>query len=86
VSEKQKVVEYLVNPTLPIPSHKKICIELMDEMLFNAFGFHFLEPIEIERSVVKVIPKLHSVRKTSMVVQSPHVNPHPLAPTGRSAN
>lgn len=58
----------------------------MDEILFNSFGIHFLEPIEKERSVVKVIPKLHSVRKTSMVVQSPHVNPHPLAPTGRSAN
>lgn len=32
-----------------MPPHKKICIEIMDEIINKAFGVHFLEPISIER-------------------------------------
>lgn len=46
--------------------HKKICIELMDEIVFKAFGSHFLEPITIERTVSKVIPQMHSRRSTNI--------------------
>lgn len=63
IEEKQEFVEYGVPDVIPIPAHKKLCIELMDEIVYKALGVHFLEPIQKERTVVKVVPKIQSVRK-----------------------
>lgn len=76
--EKASLIDHLVPVSIPIPTHKKICIELMDEIIFKVCGSHFLEPIQTERTVVKVMPKIQSIRTTSMVIQNPHVNPKPL--------
>lgn len=86
MKEKAKFLEYLVPQSIPIPPHKKMCIELMDEILNLALGIHFLEPIAVEKQLVKVLPKVQSIRTTSMVVQSPHVNPKPLPPRGLPAH
>jgi hypothetical protein len=37
-------------------THKKICMELMDEIIFSLTGQHFLEPIATERIIFKVLP------------------------------
>jgi hypothetical protein len=66
--DQAKFVEYLVPATIPMPAHKKICIELMDEIINNAFGVHFLEPIAIERQVTKIVPKITSIRTSNFVV------------------
>jgi hypothetical protein len=65
IEEKREFVEYAVPDVIPIPKHKKVCIELMDEILFSAIGVHFLEPIPKERTIVKVVPKYQSVRAAS---------------------
>lgn len=79
-------MEYLVPQSIPIPQHKKMCIEIMDEILNNALGIHFLEPIAVEKQIVKVLPKVQSIRTTSMVVQHQNVNPKPLPPRGLPAH
>lgn len=56
VEDKQRFVEHLVPDCIPMREHKKICIELMDEVIFKICGSHFLEPITTERTVVKVVP------------------------------
>lgn len=79
-------MDYLVPQSIPIPQHKKMCIEIMDEILNNALGIHFLEPIAVEKQIVKVLPKVQSIRTTSMVVQHQNVNPKPLPPRGLPAH
>ena len=65
IEDKHKVVEHLVPDSIPMRPHKKICIELMDEIVFKAIGSHFLEPITIEKTVSKVVPQMHSRRSTN---------------------
>lgn len=45
-----------------MPDHKKIAIELMDEILSKALGIHFLEPIAGEKTIYKVVPQIQSRR------------------------
>jgi hypothetical protein len=53
---------------MPIADHKKICIEIMDEILADAFGIHFLEPISNTKTIIKVIPHIVSRRNHSLIV------------------
>ena len=56
-----------MSESIPMADHKKICIELIDEILANTFGIHFLEPISNEKTIIKVIPQIVSRRKHSLI-------------------
>ena len=62
-------MQYLVPSGLPIPESTKAVVEILDELLFKGLGVHFLEPIAVQTTVRKVIPKLISHRKVS--IQAP---------------
>ena len=51
---------------IPFPEEKKIVIEVLDQILADRLGFHFLEPITVEQNFKKVIPQLISRRKVSV--------------------
>jgi hypothetical protein len=57
-----------VSASIPLADHKKFCIELMDEILADIFGIHFLEPISTEKTIIKVIPQIVSRRKHSLII------------------
>ena len=59
-------VEYLVPASIPIPESTRAVVEILDEILFKGLGLHFLEPITVQSTVKKVIPKLISHRKVSI--------------------
>jgi hypothetical protein len=45
-----------VPDVIPFPEEKKIVIEVLDQILADRLGFHFLEPITVEQNFKKVIP------------------------------
>lgn len=57
-----------MSASIPMADHKKICIELMDEILADTLGIHFLEPISSEKTIIKVIPQIVSRRKHSSII------------------
>ena len=63
VTETHKHVEHRVPADLPIGEATKIATEVVDDMLFKGFGFHFLEAISIEKSHLRVVPDILSRRK-----------------------
>jgi hypothetical protein len=56
LEDRIKSVEYAVPTYLQMPDHKKVAIEMMDEILNKALGIHFLEPIAMEKTIIKVVP------------------------------
>lgn len=65
------MVEYSVPKDVPMRQSKRVVVEVLDEILSNAFGFHFLEPVATEKVVTRVVPNIISRRKASLVMQSP---------------
>ena len=59
-------VEYIVHPNVAIDESQKVVIELLDEIFFSSLGVHFLEPIVVETTIKKIVPKMLSRRKVSM--------------------
>lgn len=45
VFEKEQIYNYEIPSYFEIPESTKICIELLDTILFGAFDFHILEPL-----------------------------------------
>jgi len=60
--EYRKVKEKEINYTYKLPkfvktsSAKRLCIEMLDELIFKQFDFHFLEPIVDYSETLKVKP------------------------------
>ena len=48
-----------MSASIPMADHKKICIELMDEILADTLGIHFLEPISSEKTIIYLLSKKH---------------------------
>ena len=45
VQDSIRVVEYEIPDYIPMQRHKRMAIELMDEILAKALGIHYLEPV-----------------------------------------
>jgi hypothetical protein len=58
LEDRIKTVEFGIPDYLLMPEHKKLSIELMDEIFFMAIGIHFLEPISKEKTIIKVVPQI----------------------------
>lgn len=41
-------------------------VEILDDLVNDLFGVHFLEPIQLEKTVTKVVPDIKSRRKHSV--------------------
>lgn len=58
---------------------KRIVVEILDDLMSELFGVHFLEPIQLEKTVTKVVPDIKSRRQHS-------VNPDNLTPINGPQN
>lgn len=56
VQEKEMKLYYELPEYYEITEGEKLCIELLDDVILNIFGFHFLEPIARFETVTKVKP------------------------------
>lgn len=54
VYEKELVMEYSLPDYLPIKESKRVGVEVLDDLLSQLFGVHFLEP----RAYTVVVPKI----------------------------
>lgn len=62
VKETYKFVDHRVPLHLPIKESKRVATEVIDQVVFKALGFHFLEPIAVEQPNLKVVPDIVSRR------------------------
>ncbi len=58
VQDSVRVVEYEIPDYIPMQRHKRMAIELMDEILAKALGIHFLEPVAKVKQVTKIVPQI----------------------------
>ena len=65
VKEKELNYEYKLPDYVPIDENKKISMELLDELIFEKFDFHFLEPIISYKETLKVKPVITKKFKNS---------------------
>lgn len=56
VKEKEMIYDYKLPDYIPISENKKFAMELLDDLIFDKFQFHFLEPIISYKETVKVKP------------------------------
>ena len=75
VQEKEMKMYYELPEYYDISESQKICTELIDEWLFYAFGFHFLEPIARFETVTKVKPSFKKLSKPLPSTIKPRHNP-----------
>jgi hypothetical protein len=59
--------EYKVPEYMQIPEKNKICLEIMDEILSKAFGFHLFEPINKPVYTYKAKPILKQLMKFPVI-------------------
>lgn len=56
VKEREIIYEHKLPDYIPIPENKRFCMELLDDLIFKNFQFHFLEPIISYKETLKVKP------------------------------
>ena len=56
VKEKQIQYDYRIPDYIPIDDTKKFAMEFLDNLIFEKFGFHYLEPIIEYKETLKVKP------------------------------
>jgi hypothetical protein len=56
VKEKEMIYEYKLPDYIPIPNNKRLSMEILDDLIFEKFQFHFLEPIVSYKETLKVKP------------------------------
>jgi hypothetical protein len=54
VYEREMIFDYTIPEYMPIKESKKLAVETLDNLIFDVFGIHFLEP----RGFPQVIPKI----------------------------
>jgi hypothetical protein len=64
VVEKTPVYDYRIPPELAssLPEGKVIALELVDDILNTAFGFHYLEPLVTFQDVLKVKHMINALK------------------------
>ncbi len=64
VSEKTAVYDYRIPNEIAdkINPSKVVCVELLDEIVNKAFGFHFLEPLVSFEEFPKVKPVMNQIK------------------------
>ena len=79
---------YKIPDYMPIPEPKKIALEIIDEMLSKAFGFHIFEPINKPIVIYKAKPILKQLMRYPAVKQDvPFILKNTaLPPKGRRRN
>lgn len=77
VTEKEVIYDYKLPSYIPVKEEKRISIELLDEIIFEKLGFHYLEPSVSYKEIVKVKPVIRKQfdngtdgRKTPRYLQS----------------
>ena len=65
VYEKELVTEYSLPDYLPIGESKRVAVEVLDELLNDLFGVHFLEA----RAYTVVVPR---IKQEQRIVQGKH--------------
>ena len=66
IEETHKFIEYTVPKSIPMRKSKRISAEILDDLISSLFGIHFLEPIQSEKVILKVVPDIISRRKHSV--------------------
>ena len=56
VKEKEIQYHYKIPDYIPIDDTKKFCMELLDNLIFEKYDFHYLEPIIEYKETIKVKP------------------------------
>ena len=67
--QRQVVDVYMVPEAIPMRESQVVAIELLDSIVFNAFGTHFLEPTQSVKMVPQVRPTVLSNELASKVLQ-----------------
>lgn len=60
--EKNLVYSYGAPTYFPLSEAQKDSMEILDELIFEKCGFHFLEPICTFEETIKIRPKIHKER------------------------
>lgn len=68
VTEKEQILTYCLPDYISIKEEQKICIELLDYILNEAVGAHFLESLVSYESHMKVKPR---IKQTNLAVGPP---------------
>jgi hypothetical protein len=56
VKEREINYDYRIPDYIPMQNKKKMCLEILDSLIFKNFDFHFLEPIISYNETLKVKP------------------------------
>ena len=56
ITEKELVLSYQIPAYIKIKPVRRMCVEFLDALLFNAVGIHFIEPVVSYETTVKVRP------------------------------
>lgn len=70
VKEKELIYDYKMADYIPVPVKTKICMELLDELIFEKLNFHYLEPIISYKEILKVKPVIRKQFKNSSAKNS----------------
>ena len=87
IVDKEVLSNYKIPDFIPMKQSQRIVIEVLDQLLFDKFGFHFIEPMTTIKDTVSVKPMvsylakdpLHALETNNKIIPKTTVRARPKA-------